>query len=124
MSKKVLIIKVDTNDADYIEDSIDISDETLNHIKPVIEAIKQFKPYKGKADDGYESTHRHNWPNGEYGFREDLGEKSPQELYVETGLCTQEQLEDFDEMVPYHEHGFHTIESIHLLEIVDDIKLL
>lgn len=121
--KKELIIKVDSNDADYVEVSIEVDNETIANIRPVIKAIKQFKEYRNKSSSGLEYEHRHNWPSGEM-LREDLGEKSPEELYLETGLCTEDEFETFVKLLPYIEYGFHTINSIRLLEIVKDDALL
>ena len=112
-------IKVDTNDADYNMEFTEIDEETLSIITPLIEAIKNFKPF----DTGEGHTQRKNFPFGEC-LRSDLGEKSIEELYVQTGLCTEEALDIFLEMLPYGEYGFHTIESIEIFKVSEKIKLL
>ncbi|MHC1598880.1 MAG: hypothetical protein ACXQT0_04800 [Candidatus Methanofastidiosia archaeon] len=57
------MIKVDTNDADYDVSTTEITEEDLDSIRPIIEAIKNFKPYKSKTR-GMNQTHHHNWPAG------------------------------------------------------------
>jgi len=114
-----IIITVDTNDADYVTKINTISHETLEIIKPLIKAIKDFKPYKVEVNN-MSWTHSHNYPWGEYLPREDLGEKSVEELYS-----------DFDELA--HEtlafllpmgFDFHTIKSIEVCPIRDKERLL
>lgn len=70
--------------------------------------LYEFKPYEGKWDD-YDriSTHRHNWPGGEYSPRIDMGEKSVEEFR--------------DTFVPYN---VHTIVSIKVYEKIKERKLL
>lgn len=81
--KKEWSIKIvaDTNDADYVTEITEISDKTLEKIKPLIEAIKNFEPYNGKSESGLDWAHSHNYPCGEYAPREDLGELTPQEIF-------------------------------------------
>ena len=115
---KKIIIKVDTNDGDYVEKVSSISEENLNTIKPVIEAIKNFKPYEGvKRDYGKFDAwmHSHNFPTFE--VRRDLGEKNSQELYGHI-----EGYDIFMDFVPYTE--FHSIESITILNVIEEESLL
>lgn len=111
----LLIIKADTNDADYIESTNVISQEELDRFMPLINAIKKFKPYKSKG-----RTHYHNFPVGEC-CREDMGEKSIQEIYSK---INEDIVDEFNDMVPYSEYGTHTIQSIKLYEIVGEVKEL
>ena len=46
-------ITADTNDADYITSVNTISEEDLEKIKPLIEKIKNFKPYKVKCNESW-----------------------------------------------------------------------
>lgn len=112
---KKLIIIADYNDADYITNIQDITEKELNLIQPVIDAIKAFKPYKGKS----EWDHGNNYPSGDC-CREDLGEKSAESMYGHlTGF------EMFNDMVPRDEYyGLHTIKHITLLEVSKETKLL
>lgn len=122
--KKYLVITADTNDADFVTEKHLITDEVLEKLKPTIDAVKNFKPYKVKSlKNGIEWTHNHNFPTGEC-CREDLGEKTPIEYYVGGGLLTEDQFHYFEELVPYSEYGIHTIVSIEVLEVTDETKLL
>ena len=109
-------IVVDTNDADYNTSVNTISDNDLLQIKPLINAIRNFKPYSHGMH-----THRHNYPYGEYGPREDLGELFPNQIYK--GL-SKEAFEIFEEYCPFGEHGFHTIESVEIWPVVKKTRLL
>lgn len=111
----LLVVEGDHNDADYIISVTPITEEQLKHFAPLFKAIKNFKPYKGMTDEkahGHPPTpwsHDNNWPRGEYGCREDLGEKTIGQLYGELG-------EEFDEdFVPHHEGNIHTINNIYVI---------
>ena len=118
---KYLNITADTNDGDYISNLSEISEEELEKILPVIEAIKNFKPYTVNITEGdwsHDWTHNNNYPVGDC-HRKGSGEKSAHELY---GHLPGFHL--FDYMVPYNEYGIHTITSIELLEVTDKKELL
>jgi hypothetical protein len=122
-----IVIRVDSNDADYISQISKISESNLEKIKPLIKAIKEFKPYKTKtksrfSEEGLTWTHHHNYPwgDGEFIPRRDLGEKSPREIYD----FPQAIFDLFEELLPSSEHGFHTIESIEIAPYVKKTKLL
>ena len=93
VSKKIdmmLVVRGDSNDADFVVKMTPITQEELDRFLPLIKAIKNFKPYMGchKDDDktnpkNYTWKHDHNWPVGEYGCREDLGCKTITEIYGE-----------------------------------------
>jgi hypothetical protein len=121
-----IVIQVDTNDADYNTSYNKISKSNLEKIKPLIKAIKKFKPYTVSLPPkyGYSNRtwdHHANWPSGEC-QRDDLGEKSPRNLYA--GVVSEDVFEMFEELLPYGEHGFHTIESIEVTPYVKKTKLL
>ena len=116
--KKYIEIKADTNDGDYITKRSEITDAEIELLKPLIEKIKNFKPYIGTKPDRWKYLHNHNFCSGDR-LREDLGEKSPEELYGED-----EALKLFNELIPCGEYGIHTIESIKILEIFNEINLL
>lgn len=69
--------------------------------------------------ENFSFTHKHNFPNGEC-LREDLGEKTPLELYD----FTMEEQCVLEEILPYCEYGFHTIKSIKILNISKEKNLL
>jgi len=113
--KKYIIIKADTNDADYVTSKNEITDETLEIILPVIKAIEAYD------NDKSIKYQKYNWWKLDYRYED---KPTPKELYVDTGKCSQEAFDYFNELTPYFEHGIHTIESIELLEVVNEIKLL
>jgi hypothetical protein len=121
--KYYINITADTNDADYISEIGEISNEQLELIQPVIKAIKNFKSYKGKSKSGSDWDHGNNFPTGDC-YRPDLGEKSAEEIYVESGIVTQEQFDAFMEFVPSNEYGIHTIESVDLFHVTEEHSLL
>lgn len=119
-----ITITVDTNDGDYNSLSSKISAETLELIKPLIEAIKNFEPYVTTKSDSageFSWTHHHNYPSGEWLPRRDLGEKSPEEIYPQFSGGVHEAFIDF---CPHGEHGFHSIESVEVTPLVKKTKLL
>lgn len=114
--KKYIIITADTNDGDYITEKSEITDEVIEAIKPIIE---QFKIRKKKLEETKDwNNWRHNWETSEYGR---LGD--PKKMYVDKGLLTQEQVDIFNEFVPHGENGIHTVESIEILVVQEEIKL-
>lgn len=103
--KKYIEIVADTNDADYISSRTLVTDEEIEKIMPVIKAIKNFKP-ENKYD-------RHNYPDSKY------CDDNVEEIYGDI-----DGFDEFQEMVPYSEHGIHTITSIKLLIVTEETKLL
>lgn len=115
---KTFYVEVDTNDADYIGKLVEVEDEDVEKWMPLIEKIKNFKPYTGTADSGSIWRHTSNFPIGEC-CRYDLGEKDPTGLYD----ITEEELEEFCEVFELYggEFGFHTINKIVEVEIKNTI---
>ena len=93
---KIIVIKADVNDADYVTNITKISDERLLKIKPVIDAIRACKE-------------RHNYKDAEdlYGH---ISGFNLFEEYVPYGTS------DCDEV--------HTIETISVYEVVSETQLL
>lgn len=114
-NKLFLIIKTDENDADYKTDIHEITQEQLDKLFPVFEAIKNFKPYTTISDSEFAISHTHNsnWPNGDGEFvpRFDLGEKSIEEIY--DGILTGDQIDEFNDLIPFN---IHTVVSIQVIE--------
>lgn len=122
MKKTYVIIQADMNDADYCSSkNLLETEEEIKIVERVAAAIKSFKPYKSEDKKW---THHHNWPAGENSPREDLGEKSPKELYVDSGKITEEEYDFFSDITPHGEYGIHTIESIELLTVTEERELL
>lgn len=113
--KKYIIIKADTNDADFIQEKHEITDEALEYIKPVIQAIKDYN------EDSSIKYQKWNWWTIDEGSK---NRPSPQKLYVDSGKCTQDQLEAFYELCPGGEDPIHSIESVEILEVINETKLL
>ena len=120
--KLELTVTVDTNDADYLVKVSQITQDELNKILPLINAIKKFKPYTTKTTGNYKLdwSHTHNYHIGEH-VRDDLGEKSVAELYPQFSEAIHEL---FQEFCPYGENGFHTVESITVSPFIKKTKLL
>ena len=111
---KTFYVEVDTNDADYVGKLVNVSNEEVEKWMPLIEKIKNFKPYTGTAASGTIWNHTSNFPYGEC-CRCDLGEKTPEELYH----ITEEELNEFIDTFHLYggEYGFHTITRIVEVEI-------
>ena len=91
-------------------------------ILPLIAEIKKFESYTVETKGKYGSTwtHAHNF-NVQENLRDDLGEKSPYELYVESGKVTEESFEIFYDYVPY---DVHSITEVEVVEVNSIEKLL
>ena len=113
--KKYIYVTADTNDADYISEKNEITDEEIELIKPVIKAIKDY------TEDSSIKHQIWNWWVI-YGSRKE--NPTPQQLYVDTGKCSKEAFDRFSELVPYNEGGVHTIESVEIMVVLEEIKLL
>lgn len=115
---KNILIKVDTNDADYVEILSEVDEYTLLDFLPLIEKIKNFKPYEGVSKNGLVWKHDSNFPVGCV-LQPDLGEKHPTELYN----ITKDEYEKF--MCTFNlyatDYGFHKIVSIREIEIVETL---
>lgn len=112
----ILAITADANDANYVTKVEKISSKQLERFQPVFEAIKNFKPYEGGTRaSGDPWLHFHNWPQGEYAPRTDLGEKSVEEIYAD--VLSPELIENFNEFVPYGESGIHSIVEIRCYKV-------
>ncbi len=102
-TKLYLEIKADTNDADYVTCRTIITQQQIDRLKPLIEAIKN-------------NPDSHNWITSEY-FSDD--HKRPEDAYGQFGKL----VEEFEDYIPYGEYGIHTIKSITLLRAIEE-KLL
>lgn len=113
--KKYIRVVGDTNDADYVSTFLEIDFADFYRFLSLIEAIKNFKEYEGISASGSKWTHRHNWPRGEYSPREDLGEKTVEEIYSQ---FSEDLILDFEEYVPPNIHSIEKIEiiSVDLIE--------
>jgi len=124
-NRKFAVITVDTNDADYLTQTIEVSEEQVLILARVANAIKEFKPYQGKEIYmGHNHNCKHNFPIGEC-LREDLGEMSSEEYYVEDKkTISREDYQEFLDLLPYGEYGSHTVTGIKILAVIGEIKLI
>ena len=97
---------------------MNVEDEKVEKWKPLIEKIKNFKPYTGTTDSGSTWNHSSNFPVGDC-CRYDLGEMDPCELYD----ITEDEHDEFIETFELYggEYGFHTINQIAEIEIKDKL---
>lgn len=95
--KTVLYVVADTNDADYITGEFPaVAEYDIQLIEKVSSVLK-----KGG----------HNWVTSEYAR---VGE-SPEEMYAD--VLTPEEIDQFEDFVPYGEYGIHTIVTLELRKI-------
>ncbi len=110
----LLVVTVDTNDADYVTSVTEISPEELAQLRPLFEAIKNFESYEAETENGWHRTHDYNYPYGEC-LRRDQGEKDVRELYPHIPTEVIGLFED--KFLPPVNYGLHDIESVDIYEV-------
>ncbi len=106
MSKQiVIVIKGDTNDADYVYSITNLSPEVYANIQERFERIVDIV----ECNNGI-------WPTSEY------ADTTLEDEYGK--LLSAEDIEWFDQYVPHGEHGIHTIDSVNILFVEYEEKLL
>lgn len=103
--KRVLIIKADTNDGDYITSEHEIKGWLLDKLDSLTKIASAIK----------DCSNHYNWPYGQC-------EGNPRAIYA--GILTDDEIDFFNDLVPYGEWGIHTIESIRILTISEEINLI
>ena len=98
----LLVIKADTNDADYVHNIVTI--ETAKKKKQIQELLERVVPVLDAEGD-------HNWENGDQG--------DSAEEYVLEGKLTEADADSFGDLVPYAEYGIHSIEDITLYDVIN-----
>lgn len=106
--KTIIIITADHNDGDYV---YSIHEE--KYLKPINEVIDFLKKIASVLNKG-----SYNWCTNQRA--ED--EENPEKLYK--GILTGDEIESFNQLVPYVEYGIHTIESIRILKVEEDLELI
>lgn len=101
--KKYIIITADTNDADYVTRKTVINDTEIKLIKEILSKL----PKNGR---------RISWKNG------DMGDTASE--LIKNNILTEEEVEFFEEYLPRGEYGIHTIESVEILEVTNEERLL
>ena len=90
--KYTIIIEADINDGDYIQRESIINDKELEFIKKIISVIKENKG--------------HNWGSGE----QCMPDEHPCVVYK--NKLTEEEIEKFEEFLPWGEYGIHSVTAI------------
>lgn len=100
--QKYIIVKADTNDADYITKKSKITDEQIKKIKHITKII---------------SKNDNSWGKGEVGYNDKFEDR-----YKD--LLSEEEMNLFENFTPFGEWGIHSIESVEILEVTNEEKLL
>lgn len=92
-----------------------ITQEMVYRFAPLIDAIRDFKPYEAKwgPDGKYTTLYTNNFPVSDC-ISSDRGELGYWELYPH---IDEEVLEDFLDYVPTDNRGLHSVESIRILQV-------
>lgn len=97
---KYIIIKADTNDADYVTKKSKITDDKIDLLKPIIQIIAE--------------------NNGTY----ETGEMGDiRDTYSEEQL-SDKQIDLINNYLSFGEYGIHTIESVEVLTVIKVEKLM
>jgi hypothetical protein len=107
--KTIIIIKADYNDGDYLYSFIE--EKELKSVEDTVTFLKKISSVISK-------NNYHSWTTNDRAENEE----SPQEMYK--GLLTEDEIESFNMLLPYNEYGLHTIKSIRILKVENDVELL
>lgn len=107
---KYVTVKADTNDGDYVEETTNIDQYIKYYDLDLVEVVKKTAKIIKENPDG------HNWTSGE------MYDEASMSYYKE--LLTPKEFEFFESLVPSGEYGIHSIESITILEVLTDERLL
>lgn len=118
----MIIVKGDTNDSDYVnqieklrENQGDLKElviKVANAIKSVTQEKKEY--FKSKGLDFIPQFH--NWNKNDYSFEED----TPHVIYKD--FLTEEDVDNFNDY--FCPRGIHTILSITMIDVNNEIELL
>lgn len=100
-----IVITGDTNDADYVTRTNDITQEQLDHFMPLIEAIKTYTVANGYGENWPISQYSDGSPEGLYPQFADDGS----ELDNEDDCNIDSLIDEFREFVPW---SIHSITSV------------
>ena len=111
--KQIVIVKGDTNDADYITEETELKGWALEQL-PLLKKIAKAITARDKE---MEDTSQYNWGNSEY------SNANPEKIYK--GILTEEDIGIFNgTFCPWGEQGIHTVESIRIITITKDTELI
>lgn len=100
---KHLLVKADSNDGDYLYELSVISEEELIEFKNLFSKLQ--KNIYGRI----------NW--GRY----DLLEPSNDPRIIYKDILTEDDIEFIEDYIPSGEYGIHTIESVKVIEIIEEL---
>lgn len=106
MKDYLLIIEADTDDGDYITQTVYLSAHKVRFLEPILKKVSA--ALATRYND-------YNWSNG--GHREIA---NPKEIYKD--LLKEEEIAEFENYVPYGQYGIHTITSIKLIKIFFELE--
>lgn len=101
----LVIVKADTNDADYVEQSTFLNVSETNDLE-ALELVRKVSKVLGETKGKFE----YNWPQNEY---------SEGDLYEQySDYLTEDEIGAFaQEFVPSSENGVHSICNIEIVEV-------
>ncbi len=109
--KKILIVKADCNDGDYIEESNEITIAQLHKFAPMFKAIGETPGHNFESGD---CVRTESWDEV---YRKTVGKDMTEDEW-------EEYTEEFSDFVPHGEYGIHSIESIRVLTVIEEEKLV
>jgi DNA-binding transcriptional regulator GbsR (MarR family) len=100
---RILLVEGDTNDGDFIDQQTDItkfSEKKLNDIRRIFKIISECKE-------------SHNWDTTEF------SDITPEVMYKDK--LSKRDFNLMEDIIPWDEHGIHTITSVEILDVVEKI---
>lgn len=110
----LIVIKADTNDADYVYSMHEEGDqECLDRLKKIWEIVKEGGVEKRGT--------KHNWPWADYYLEDEPLTDTPKKLYE--GVLSEDDIDFFEEYLPYGEDGIHSVKAITFYEFHNKVIL-
>lgn len=103
MKPYLIIVEADYNDADYVHKLSYVDPEDLNVFKNILQKIIIFNNGINRRGLIWSTSY-------------ESGEEKEIDIYTKQEVLTQEEVDIFNEYVPYGEYGVHSITSIKILE--------
>ena len=116
--KKYIVITADSTPTDYLFERTEITDAEIEKITPVIERLKERRKNLIECKEKSWTALRHNWETAEEGA---VG--TPNEMYVDAGLLTKEQVELFSKFVPHGDDGIFNIDKIEIIVVQEEKRI-
>lgn len=114
--QKYILVKADEGISDFVYEFNPITDEEIEQIRPVIMSLFE------RREILYEDLEA-NWKNWRYNWvtNWELGSPITPESWVVGEILTKEEVETFNKFVPYGKKGIHTIESVKIVTIDEEM---